>query len=63
MRNGELVGANPSLDEIRDRTLTNLNRLPDSLRQLIVKEPYEVRFSAGITRLREEIEARHSSQR
>ena len=60
MRGGELIGNTPSLSEIRDRTLANLDRLPDSLRRLIVDEPYEVRFSDGITQLREEIEARHT---
>lgn len=59
MEGGELINPNPSLEDIRSRTFENLQKLPHSLRELTVSEPYDVRFSAGIRQLRQEIEAIH----
>lgn len=63
MRNGELVGPHPSLDSIRERSIANLDRLPESIKALDVTEPYDVRFSAKIRKLRDQIEANHSAGR
>lgn len=60
MRNGRLVGESPKLDEIRDFAISNLASLPENLKALRVRDPYDVRFSDGIQQLRREIEALHS---
>lgn len=59
MRGGELIAEQPSLDEIRERSIANLASLPEPLQALTVSEPYDVRFSEGIQQLRREIEAAH----
>lgn len=59
MTNGELTTDQPSLDEIRKRTVSGLAEMPESLQQLTITNPYDVRFSAGIQQLRREIEAAH----
>lgn len=59
MKNGELLAPDPSLQEIRERALTNLESLPEHLKALTVNEPYDVRFSEGIQDLRKQIEALH----
>ena len=59
MKGGELIGPHPSLSDIRDRSIANLNAMPENLKQLTVSEPYDVRFSDNIRALRESIEANH----
>lgn len=59
MRDGELLAENPTLQEIRERALSNLDSLPQELKALTVTEPYDVRFSEGIRALRATIEAMH----
>lgn len=61
MRQGELVGPHPALSEIRDRALANLGALPDNLKALAITDPYDVRFSEKIQKLREQIEAAHAN--
>ncbi len=59
MQTGELVAPVPSLDEIRERALANIAALPSHVRELTISQPYDVRFSEGISQLRAEIEAEH----
>lgn len=59
MLSGELISPQPSLPEIQRRAVENLAALPDSLKELTVQDPYDVRFSDGIRALRAEIEAKH----
>lgn len=61
MKGGELVAPHPALDDIRDLALANLDSMPENLKALTVSEPYEVRFSEAIQRLRARIEASHST--
>lgn len=59
MAEGKLLHAHPELDAIRDATLENLGALPEWLKALTVDHPYDVRYSAGIEALREEVMKRH----
>ena len=59
MLEGELIAPTPGLVEIRGRALANLAALPDHVKELTISQPYDVRFSAGISQLRAEIEAEH----
>ncbi len=62
MENGELLLPSPSLDEIRNRAISNLATLPEHVRELTISLPYNVQFSDGIAHLRETIEAQHTRQ-
>lgn len=59
IQDGELTAPSPTLEEIRDRAISNLASLPDELKALTVDAPYDVRFSEGIQDLRAQIEALH----
>jgi nicotinate phosphoribosyltransferase len=63
MRAGRLVpGSLPPLSEVWELAQVNLARLPEQYRALIAKEPYPVRFSAGLQRLRDEATALAQAQ-
>jgi nicotinate phosphoribosyltransferase len=53
---GSLVYDPPSLSEVRDRTRAELERLPERHRRVTDPDPYEVRISDGLERLRREAE-------
>lgn len=58
MRGGRLVpGSLPPLSEVWELAQANLAKLPERYRALIAEEPYPVRFSDGIQRLRDEATA------
>lgn len=57
---GQLIGPTPSLSAIQQRAIGNLASLPESLKELTMSDPYDVRFSDGIRTLRAQIEAEHS---
>ena len=54
-RQGELVYELPSLEDIRDRCLQQVARLPDPLRAPVCTEPYFVGLEAGLDRLKCEL--------
>lgn len=60
IQQGEIIGSQPALQEMQSRALANLSSLPKVLQELTVNEPYEVRFSDGITALRASIESEHT---
>lgn len=51
MRSGRRLGSPPILGELRERTRTQLARLPDALRQLHDAPAYPLRISAGLQAL------------
>jgi nicotinate phosphoribosyltransferase len=58
MRNGQRLGHRPQLDEIRARTLANLERLPEPYQALRGAPTYPVTKSAALDRLLEEARER-----
>ncbi len=55
MRNGEIIpGSLPPLSEIRELAQQNLASLPAHYRELLVQQPYPVRFSEGLQSLRKQ---------
>jgi nicotinate phosphoribosyltransferase len=58
MRNGRRLGHRPQLDEIRARTLANLERLPEPYQALRGAPTYPVTKSAALDRLLEEARER-----
>jgi len=55
MRNGDVIpGSLPPLSEIRELAQQNLAQLPVQYRQLLVEQPYPVRFSEGIINIRKQ---------
>jgi nicotinate phosphoribosyltransferase len=59
MRGGRRLGSPPRLDEIRARTLANLERLPEPYHALRGAPPYPVTKSAALDRLLEEVRERY----
>jgi len=59
MRNGQRLGPRLQLDEIRGRTLTNLERLPEPYRALRGAPAYPVAKSAALDRLLEGVRERY----
>lgn len=60
MKNGEIIRSHPTLDEIRERSISNLAMLPDWLQELSPAREYDVRYSDAITALREQVMAAHA---
>jgi nicotinate phosphoribosyltransferase len=57
MRNGRIIpGSLPPLGEVWELAQANLRALPERYHALIVREPYPVRFSEGLEKLRAEAE-------
>ena len=63
MRAGRMVpGSLPPLSEVWELAQANLAKLPERYRALIAPEPYPVRFSEGLQRLRTEATALAQAQ-
>ena len=61
---GEVVpGSLPPLSEIWELAQSNLRRLPERHRQLVTPEPYTVRLSDGLCRLRDRALSAHQDSR
>jgi nicotinate phosphoribosyltransferase len=58
MRDGKRLFPAPSLAEIRQRALCELNQLPEALRSLHAPHPYRVSISQGLEDLATEMQAR-----
>lgn len=59
MVGGELIAPHPTLSDIRDRALANLEAMPEWLTALTTERAYDVTFSAELTALRDRIIAEH----
>lgn len=59
VRNGELVGNLPTLDDIRARATANLRALPEQYRSLSDPTPYPVIRSPGVLAMRERASRLH----
>lgn len=61
MRDDEFIAPQPSLVEIRERAVANLEAMPEALRKLEIDEPYDIQFSDSIQALRDRIIANHQT--
>jgi nicotinate phosphoribosyltransferase len=60
LKEGKLTKSLPTLDQIRERAIASLARLPESCRRLETGEPYPVRKSKALEDLVESVRGRYA---
>ena len=61
MRDGQRLAPMPTLDDARAHAADNLARLPESLKQLALGEPYPTQIGSALVKLAEEVDRRLAS--